>query len=464
MARFSTQHWCVLAALTGMVVLSVAGDRPPHSSTQSSLSQQREAHASNLSATHSEANAELETASSQISHTSAHASANASDGGRDSERYPSGAIADAVDAVYRSVVTVTTQQGTNPYAPHGLQPQSSASHLPPSRYDSHRGVPLSGSPTTSLVSTAGSGVVIDETGLILTNAHVVNGALEVILTFWTDEQVTGQVLGQDDALDMALIQVPVDDLPDGLPIVSLGNSDDLRIGEWAIAIGHPLGLEHTVTVGIISAMGRHRSTLQNAGSIQPGDQGGQFIQTDAAINPGNSGGPLLNDAGELIGITTARLSDAQGIGFAVPVNEAKQFVQNILRTPHTSDQDRPNRNTPDQHAADQHVDSPNETEGAIAQSNEQPLANDSSVFGIRATVVEAEARTAQISPTIVILDVIEGSRASRAGIRAGDIILSVDGSSIPSLPQLRERLMPSHRQQPQSIDILRNGTSLTLHL
>jgi len=166
----------------------------------------------------------------------------------------------------------------------------------------------------------GSGFIIRSNGLILTNAHVVGGADRVTVTLKDGRNFTGRVLGEDRATDVAVIQIQASNLP----VVSLGNSDQLKPGEWAIAIGNPLGLDNTVTVGIVSGTDRSSRAF--------GSRGGAvgFIQTDAAINPGNSGGPLLNQRGQVIGVNTAIIQGAQGLGFAIPINLAQQIANQLI--------------------------------------------------------------------------------------------------------------------------------------
>jgi Do/DeqQ family serine protease len=164
----------------------------------------------------------------------------------------------------------------------------------------------------------GSGVIIDKRGLVLTNFHVVRGADEIIVRLSDKREYRGQILGTDPKTDLALVRFPPDH---GLTVAVLGNSDALRVGEWAMAIGNPFGLDQTVTVGVISATGRSDvgiATYEN------------FIQTDASINPGNSGGPLVNLKGEVIGINTAIVAAGQGIGFAIPINMVKRVVDQLV--------------------------------------------------------------------------------------------------------------------------------------
>jgi S1-C subfamily serine protease len=159
----------------------------------------------------------------------------------------------------------------------------------------------------------GSGVIIDSRGYILTNNHVVAGSQQLQVHLNDGREVTGRLVGADPRFDIALVQVPIK----GLRPVRMGDSTKIRVGQWAIAIGSPFGLEKTMTVGIISATGR-----RGLGKGTYGD----FIQTDASINPGNSGGPLLNINSEVVGINSMISAQGQGIGFAIPINIARQII------------------------------------------------------------------------------------------------------------------------------------------
>ncbi len=164
----------------------------------------------------------------------------------------------------------------------------------------------------------GSGIVINPRGYILTNHHVVAGSQQLQVRLHNGKELTGKVIGSNAKFDIALVQVDVQ----GLKPARLGDSGKIRVGQWAIAVGSPFGLEQTMTVGIISATGRSglgRGTY------------GDFIQTDASINPGNSGGPLLDINGQVIGINTMIASQGQGIGFAIPINTAKKLISPWLK-------------------------------------------------------------------------------------------------------------------------------------
>jgi len=205
------------------------------------------------------------------------------------------AVTEAVARVAPSVVSITTEQP--------------AQRLFAERY---------GRPSES---SEGSGVVIDAGGVILTNAHVVSSASRITVTFADGWSGDAEVVGLAEDLDLAVLKIPV---RAGLEAVALGRSSDLILGESVIAIGNPFGLGHTVTTGVISATSRPLET--NDRVLQ------DFIQTDASINPGNSGGPLLNAAGELIGINTAIRPGAQGIGFAIPIDRATKIARDLMET------------------------------------------------------------------------------------------------------------------------------------
>lgn len=166
----------------------------------------------------------------------------------------------------------------------------------------------------------GSGFIIESDGVILTNAHVVDGSGAVTVTLKDGRDFTGQVVAKDELTDVAVVKIQATNLP----TVTMGNSDQLQPGEWAIAIGNPLGLDNTVTAGIISA------TNRSSRDVGAPSRSIEYIQTDAAINPGNSGGPLLNQQGQVIGINTAIIDRAQGLGFAIPINRAQQIANQLM--------------------------------------------------------------------------------------------------------------------------------------
>ncbi|MEW6203123.1 MAG: Do family serine endopeptidase [bacterium] len=231
----------------------------------------------------------------------------------------------------------------------------------------------------------GSGVIIDEKGYILTNEHVVMRGTEIKVTLPDNREFEGKLIGADPAFDLAIIKI---DVKGDLPSVTMGDSDTLMIGEPVIAIGNPFGLEHTVTTGVVSALKR---------SIKVSDQKtySDFIQTDASINPGNSGGPLLNIDGEVIGINTAIIERAQGIGFAIPINRAKRAVRDLLKY--------------------------GEVKKAWIGLRVQELTPE------LARQFEFEHRRGAL-----VSDVMEGGPGQKAGIKAGDIVAEIGGAPVTS--------------------------------
>lgn len=222
-------------------------------------------------------------------------------------------IADVVEKVGNAVVNidVVKMQKTNFFNPFSEMNKDFGFgfELDPKFKDffEERIVPLKG---------AGSGFIINKEGYILTNQHVIHAADKIKVTLKDGRTFDAKAVGQDKTLDIAVIKIEAHDLP----TINLGDSSKLRPGEWVIAIGNPYGFSNTVTSGIISALGRDLKDLEKK----------DLIQTDAAINPGNSGGPLLNLKGEVVGINVAIVAQAQGICFAVPINEAKEILQDLI--------------------------------------------------------------------------------------------------------------------------------------
>lgn len=244
----------------------------------------------------------------------------------------------------------------------------------------------------------GSGVIISRDGYILTNNHVVEGADEIIVKLSEKEQYRGKVVGADPTTDLALLKVEAEK---DLPAAVLGDSDKLRVGEWVIAIGNPFGLEHTVTAGIVSAKGR----VIGSGPYD------DFIQTDASINPGNSGGPLFNLQGEVVGINTAIVASGQGIGFAIPINMAKEELVQLKEKGRV-------------------------TRGWLGVQIQQWEPGMAEKFGLE------EERG------VLVGAVIPGEPADKAGIQKGDVILEVEGHKIKDTKDLLNtvaRLQPGRK-------------------
>jgi serine protease Do len=226
----------------------------------------------------------------------------------------------------------------------------------------------------------GSGFVISRNGYILTNNHVVEGADQIKVKLSNGQEYRGKVVGRDPKTDLALLRI--EGAPDLHPL-TLGNSEDLKVGNWVVAVGSPFGLEQTVTAGIVSAKGR----VIGSGPYD------NFIQTDASINPGNSGGPLINLRGEVVGINTAIVAQGQGIGFAIPVNMAKEVAGQLETKGHV-------------------------TRGWLGVSIQEVTPDLAKSFGLKEN---KGALVAQVNP---------GSPAEKAGIEQGDIILEFDGKKI----------------------------------
>ncbi len=270
---------------------------------------------------------------------------------------------------------------------------------------------------------SGSGFIFGSDGKILTNAHVVDGADRVSVTLKDGRTLEGRVLGSDPLTDVAVVQVETG----GLPVVSLGNSDQVRPGEWVIAIGNPLGLDNTVTAGIVSATGRSSS------EVGVSDKRVDFIQTDAAINPGNSGGPLLNARGEVIGMNTAIIQGAQGLGFAIPINRVQQIADQLIAT------------------------------GRVERS----------YLGIRMLTLSPELQQSinedpnspffvQDSSGVLIMQVEPGSPADQSGLRAGDVIKAIGNQSVTDSREIQQRVEGTRVGTELPITLSRQGQPLSL--
>lgn len=261
----------------------------------------------------------------------------------------------------------------------------------------------------------GSGVIVSKDGYIITNNHVVEQSEDIRVTLFDKRSFRGKVVGADPKTDIAVVKISADDLP----TVPLGDSDKLQVGEFVLAIGNPFGLSHTVTMGIISAVGR-----ANVGIADYED----FIQTDAAINPGNSGGPLVNVKGEIIGINTAIFSRSggyQGIGFAVPSNMSRLVMDQLMKQGKI-------------------------VRGWLGVSIQDVTPELSQKFGLK------EAKGALVS------EVSKGSPAESAGITQGDIILEFNGKEVKSVGALRNTVAQSKVGTQVAIKILRGGKEYTL--
>ena len=267
----------------------------------------------------------------------------------------------------------------------------------------------------------GSGFITRSDGIVLTNAHVVEGASEVSVTLPDGRSFSGKVLGSDPVTDVAVVRVAAK----GLPVVALGDSSKVKPGEWAIAIGNPLGLDNTVTAGIISAI--QRTNALGEGQRVP------YLQTDAAINPGNSGGPLINDRGQVIGINTAiRRAPGAGLSFAIPINVARQIASQILE-----------RGT----ASHPYI-------GVRLQALTPQLARE-----INAST--DECRVPEVNGVLVV-EVMAGSPAAQSGLKPCDLIDQVGGNDVKNPSQVQLAVDGGRVGAPLTISIRRQNQKTKL--
>ncbi len=260
----------------------------------------------------------------------------------------------------------------------------------------------------------GSGFIISKDGYIVTNDHVVRDAERIQVKLSNDKVYDAKVVGGDHKTDIAVIKINATDLP----VAVLGDSDKLEVGQWAIAIGNPFGLDRTMTVGVISATGRSNVGIETYEN---------FIQTDASINPGNSGGPLLNVYGEVIGINTAIVAAGQGIGFAIPVSMAKPIFTQLI------------------------------TKGSVSRGwmgvSIQPVTEElARSFGLRS------AKGALIS------SVMRGSPADKAGIRQGDVVVGFNGGDVRDPAQLQRFVAEAGVGKSVKITVFRDGRTIDLKM
>ena len=261
----------------------------------------------------------------------------------------------------------------------------------------------------------GSGFIIDKDGYILTNNHVVEGAEEIKVKLADGREFKAKVVGRDSKTDLALIKIS--SLFRSLPVLPLGDSDTIRVGDWVIAIGNPFGLGHTVTQGIISATGRV------IGSGQYDD----YLQTDAPINPGNSGGPLIDMKGEVIGINSAIIASGQGIGFAIPSNMAKNVASQLREKGKV-------------------------VRGWIGVTIQSVTPEIAQSFGLK------EAKGA------LVADVVPGGPAEKAGMKRGDIIVTFNGKDIKNSTDLPRIVAETPVGKSVDVKIIRNGKEMAVKM
>jgi Do/DeqQ family serine protease len=258
----------------------------------------------------------------------------------------------------------------------------------------------------------GSGVIVDKEGYVLTNNHVIEGADKVKVRLNDGREFTAIVKGQDSRTDLAVLHIKAKDLP----VATLGDSDKLDVGEWAIAIGSPFGLEHTVTVGVISAKGR---TGLGTGTYE------DFVQTDASINPGNSGGPLINIDGEVIGINAMIIQPGTGIGFAIPINMAKQILNDLIKT------------------------------GKVVRP----------WLGISVQDLTPEMMEhfkVKEKEGVLVGQIYSGTGAEKAGLASGDIIKSIDDKPIKNVGELVKEIQKKKVGQKVKLGLVRDGKAIAI--
>ncbi len=257
----------------------------------------------------------------------------------------------------------------------------------------------------------GSGFIVDKKGYILTNNHVVGGADLIEVRLFDGREFKAKIIGTDPQSDVAVIKIDVDD---DLPVLPLGDSDKLQVGEWVIAVGNPFGLSESVTVGVVSAKGRNRIGINDYED---------FIQTDAAINPGNSGGPLINIRGEAIGMNTAIFSRSggyMGIGFAIPINMAKAVMRQLIEKGKVV----------------------RGWLGVVIQEINEDLAKS---FGL------------EKPEGVLVTEVADDSPAKRGGLKQGDIILQLNGQKVKDVGDLRNRIALTPPGTKVKLLVLRDG-------
>jgi len=256
----------------------------------------------------------------------------------------------------------------------------------------------------------GSGVIVRKDGIILTNNHLVGGAEDIAVTLADGRKLDAEIVGTDPRTDLAVVRVKAKDLP----TVKLANSDNIRVGEWVVAIGSPFRLRQTVTAGIVSAKGR-----SNVGLAEYED----FIQTDAAINPGNSGGALVNLRGELIGINTAiatRTGTFSGIGFAIPINMAKRVMEDLIKNGRVI----------------------RGWLGILIQNVDESL---------------AEAMKLDTAEGALVSQVVKDGPAAKAGLKRGDVIVELDGRKVKDTLELRNKIAQTSPGTKVELTVLREG-------
>ncbi len=309
-----------------------------------------------------------------------------------------------------SVVNITTERNLEGRQPRGEELDDFFRRFFP---------PGTRRPPPNTRPSLGSGFIISDDGYILTNNHVVDGADEIVVRFSDRLELTAEVIGQDPLSDMALIKVAAE----GLPVVRIGRSRDLKVGEWVLAIGSPFGFDYSVTAGIVSAKGRSLPTAQRENYVP-------FIQTDVAINPGNSGGPLFNLDGEVIGINSQIFSNSggfMGVSFAIPIDVAMEVVEQLRETGRVS----------------------RGWLGVVIQNVNRDL---------------AESIGLDRSYGALVNQVLAGGPADAGGLLAGDVITSFNDQSIERSSELPHYVGRARAGSEATLTVVRDGERLMLAL
>jgi S1-C subfamily serine protease len=320
-------------------------------------------------------------------------------------------VADAVRRTGPAVVTIDTERTVQRPGSRGLPPGLLADPF----FRQFFGFPQAQPPSPRTERGQGSGVIFQADGLILTNAHVVERTDRVMVGLQDGRRIEGRVVGLDSLTDLAVVRLQGQG---PWPVAALGNSDAVQVGDWAIAVGNPFGLDNTVTMGIISNLNRNVSKLGIT------DKRLDLIQTDAAINPGNSGGPLLNADGEVIGINTlVRSGPGAGLGFAIPINRARSIAAQLLATGQVS----------------------------------HPM------IGVGLDELPSEL-TGSLRQGALVRSVLPGGPASQAGLRRGDVIVAVGGKALAGPAQMIAAVENNGVGRPMRLQIVRGGTPLQVEV
>ena len=319
-------------------------------------------------------------------------------------------VADAVARSGPAVVTLETSRTVRSMGMAGLPQGLLADPL----FQHFFGLPGRVVPRARIERGQGSGVIFSAEGLVLTNAHVVEKTDQLMVGLPDGRRVPGRLVGQDKITDLAVVQL---DGSGPWPTAPLGDSDQLRVGDWAIAVGNPFGLENTVTLGIVSNLNRNVSQLGISGKRL------DLIQTDAAINPGNSGGPLLNSEGNVVGINTlVRSGPGAGLGFAIPINRARTIAQQLVERGRAS----------------------------------HPM------VGVGLSPVPSARSGEANSPGAVIRSVVPGGPAARAGLKVDDVIVSVEGLPIDGPAEVVSAIDRHGVGRPITLGLIRGDSRIEL--